>query len=136
MEILEPGGTTYDDWVGTAGAEDSFIIGSGSLHELSGLDRDRWSILAVDVFAHSHGAEPEWSVRVYAVDLQTAEVKSYEDLTALAASRGSVPVKEVLVHDVSFDDVIKCMKVVHLQLISPHFRKLEIVERGDHPVQD
>ncbi|MFE2754031.1 hypothetical protein ACFXGA_18735 [Actinosynnema sp. NPDC059335] len=136
MEIVEPAGTTDDDWVGTAGAEDSVIKGSGSLYELSGLDVNRWSILAVDASAYSHGAEPEWTVHVYAVDRQAEEVKSYEDLAALAARRGSVPVKEVLVHNVSFDDVIKCMKVVHVQLISPNFPKLDVVERGDHPAQD
>ncbi|MGW4116645.1 hypothetical protein ACWEFJ_37710 [Actinosynnema sp. NPDC004786] len=124
------------DWVGTAAAEDSFIKGSGSLYDLSGLDSNRWTILGVDAFAHSHGAEPDWTVRVYAVDSQAQEVKSHDDLTALAASRGSVPVKEVLVHDVSFDDVIKCMKVVHVQLMSPGFPKLDVVERGDHPVQN
>jgi hypothetical protein len=136
MELLEPATTTYKDWSGTAAAEDSFIKGSGSLYELAGLDSDRWTILAVDAFAFSHGAEPDWTVRVYAVDAQDEAVTSFEDLTALSERRGAVPVKEIEVHGVSFNDVIKCMKVVHVQLINPHVPKLDIVERGDHPVQD
>lgn len=133
--MLEPAGTTYKDWVGTAAAENSFIKGSGSLHELAGLDGDRWSILAVDAFAHSHGADPQWTVQIYAFDREAAGDPRHEDLKALADERGSVPVTEVRVHGVTLDDVIKCMKVVHFQLISPHFQKLNIVDRSDFPTQ-
>lgn len=136
MERVEPASTTYQDWVGTAAAENSIIIGSGDLYELAGLDSDRWSILCVDASAYSHGADPQWMVRVYAFDRTAAEVSSHEELKAVAAERGSVPVKEVLLHNVGLDDIIRCMKTVQVQFRSPHFPDLDVVERGDHPTQD
>lgn len=134
---MEPASTTYKDWTGTAAAENSMITASGDLHELAGLDRDRWSILGIDAHAHSHGADPRWTVHVYAFDRQGEEgAGSYEELKALEARRGSVPVKDVQLHNVSLDDVIRCMKVIQIQLLTHNFTKLDIVELGDHPEQD
>lgn len=133
--MVEPASTGYKDWVGTAAAEDSMVKGSGDLHELAGLEPGRWSILAVDTFAHSHGEDPDWHVRIYAFDREAAGNPEFADLEQLAQDRGSVPVREIALHDVDLDDIIRCMKVVHFQLINPHFSTLEIVDRTDHPIQ-
>jgi len=135
MGRVQPASTTYKDWVGTAAAEDSIITGSGDLYELAGLNRDQWSILSIDAFAHSHGQEPSWHVHVYAFDRAAAEVTSHADLKRLAAERGSLPVTDILLHDVDLDAVIRCTKVIHVQLSSPHFSDLDIVETRDHPIQ-
>jgi hypothetical protein len=55
---------------------------------------------------------------------------------ALAEQRGSLPVKDILLHDVSLDDVVRCMKVISVQLLRRHVHALDIVERGDRPEQD
>lgn len=39
--VLGPAESTYDDWKGTACAENSMIIGSGDLYALAGLDGER-----------------------------------------------------------------------------------------------
>lgn len=135
MERVEPATTTYKDWVGTAAAENSVINTSGDLYELAGLDSRRWTILGIDMHAFSHGEDPRWTVHVYALDTQAEEVSSHETLTTLAERRGSLPVKDILLHGVALDDVVRCMKLIHVQLRSPHFPDLDIVERGDHPEQ-
>jgi hypothetical protein len=125
-----------NDWSGTAAAEDSLLTASGDLYKLAGLDSSQWSILGIDLHTFSHGEDPNWTVHVYALDRKAQEVDSHESLMALAEQRGSFPIKDILLHDVSLDDVVRCMKVISVQLLRRHVHALDIVERGDHPEQD
>lgn len=136
LEYVQPATTTYHDWVGTAAAENSVLEKSGDLYKLAGLDHDRWSIVAIDMVAFSHGDPSSWDVRVYAVDNVKHEIKTYEDMKALEARRGSLPVVDVLLHEVDLEDIIRCMKVVHFQLRSHGWESLDRVSRADHPPQD
>ena len=134
--ILPPAETTYKDWVGTAAAETSVMTASLDLDELAGLKGDDWLIVAVDVSAHSHGEPPDWDVSVYAVEKGKHGVNDWGDLERVEAERGSVPVKEIRLHDVSMDQVVRCMKLVFFQLRNPRFENLQVVDWGDHPEQD
>ena len=89
---------------------------SGDLYELAGLDHDRWQILAIDMTAHSHGEDPRWMVYVYAADRIEHEVNQAEDWEKVAARHDGIPVVKVLLHDVDAADVIKCMKLMSVQL--------------------
>ena len=110
------------------------IVGSNDLYELAGLDHERWSILGIDLVAFSHGEPSDWDVRVYALDNQEHGVGSRDDLLSLEASRGSLPVVEVLLANVSLEDVVRAMKVVHFfQLLSRDWKTLDIVSRTNHP---
>lgn len=135
-EVVQPAGTTYTDWVGSAAAEDSVLEVSGDLYVLAGLEPAKWSILAVDLYAFSHGSTPAWHVDVYALDRQSNSVNSFDDMQALQASRGSLPVVHVRLHGVGIDDVVRCMKLVRFQLIKPDFSNLDVVERTDFPPQE
>lgn len=136
-EHVQPPSSPSDDWIGTATAEQSVIVHSNDLYELAGLDPNRWSILGLDMYAFSHGDPPRWNVHVYAFDRnrEDGEVNSHEGLKQLEAKRGSVPVTDILLHNVSFEDIVRSMKVIHLQLLSRNFAHLDIVDRADHPVQ-
>ncbi|WP_447646749.1 hypothetical protein [Nocardioides zeae] len=131
---LEPAGTTYPDWRGTVAAEDSLITASNDLYDLAGLKHDDWTILALEIFTVSHGKEPNWDVRVYACNRSEHGVDSYEDLRRLEES-GGVPVREILLHNVGLEDVVKSMKLVTFQLLRRDFENLVIVEKDDHPSQ-
>ena len=137
-EFLEPADKTlYDsEWIGTASADNSIVNTSLDLYELAGLKGEGWSILAVDVHAFSHGAPPTWTVQVYAVNTDEEDINSFDDLKKLEDTRGSIPVKEIRLHDVDFDTIVKTMKSVQIQFRNRNFSKLEIVDRGDHPPQD
>lgn len=130
--------TTYPDWKGTSCAEISMTNTSGDLYELAGLDHDRWQILAIDMTAHSHGEDPRWMVYVYAADRHKHEVTQAEDWEKVAAQHDGIPVVKVLLHDVDAADVIKCMKLMSVQLrdraTSPY--SLIHTANADHPDQD
>lgn len=137
--LLGPADSTYDDWKGTAVAENSLIKASGDLYELAGLgdERDRWSILGIEVDAHSHGADPSWTVRVYAADRYELGVDSFEDWERVAAEYGGIPVADILLHSATLDDVIKCMKNFGVQLRNGHIPHDFLHSGyGDHPPQD
>ena len=135
--ILPPARSSYDDWLGTACAENSMVTSGGDLYELAGLDRDRWLILAIDMGASSHGKPPSWTVRVYAADRGALGFKGVEDLEAIAQERGNIPVVDILLHDVNLDDVIKCMKLIGIQLRNGHLQQpLLVTGRADYPEQD
>ena len=111
---------------------------SGDLYELAGLDHDRWQILAIDMTAHSHGEDPRWMVYVYAADRHKHGVTQAEDWEKVAAQHDGIPVVKVLLHDVDAADVIKCMKLMSVQLrdraTSPY--SLIHTANADHPDQD
>ncbi|WP_280475976.1 hypothetical protein [Nocardia farcinica] len=132
--ILPPAETTYKDWVGTAAAENSMLTDSVDLYELAGLGQGD-VIIAIDAFAHSHGEPPDWSVRVYAVDI--ADVPEGENWAEwLADEDGNLPVREIALHNATMDDVIRAMKLVHFQLRLPHVGSLKVVEQTDFPQEN
>lgn len=134
--ILPPARSSYDDWLGTACAENSMVTSGGDLYELAGLDRDRWLILAIDLGASSHGKPPSWTVRVYAADRGALGFEGVEDLDTVAKQHGGVPVVDILLHDVNLDDIIKCMKLIGIQLRNGHFQQsLLVADRADYPEQ-
>lgn len=137
--LLPEAESTYKDWTGTACAETSMILGSGDLFELAGLkgERDRWSILGIELSAYSHGVDPRWSINVYAADRDELGVKVFEDWDRVAQQHGGIPVVDILLHEASLDDVIKCMKVFGVQLRSGHLKHpLLHAAYADHPEQD
>ncbi|TYL55747.1 hypothetical protein FXB39_00620 [Nocardioides sp. BGMRC 2183] len=132
---VEPADTTYPDWHGTTTAEDSFIAGSADLYDMAGLKDEDWTILGLEISGFSHGEKPTWDVRVYAHDRRTSGANEYQGLKELEAERGAIPVKEILLHEVNFEDVVRSMKLVGMQFLRRHFDNLEVVELGDHPPQ-
>ncbi len=134
--LVTPADTTYPEWHGTTTAEDSFIIGSNDLYALAGLDLEDWSILGFEVSGFSHGKEPTWDVRVYACHTAQHGVTSYKGLKRLEADQGAIPVRQILVHDLTFNDIVKSMKLVGMQFLRCGFDRLQVVELGDHPPQD
>ena len=134
---LDSARSSYDDWLGTACAEKSKVASGGDLYELAGLSQDRWLILAIDMGASSHGTPPSWTVRVYAADRADLGFKGVEDLEAIAQERGNIPVVDILLHDVNLDDIIKCMKLMKIQLRYGHLQQpLLVTGRADYPEQD
>lgn len=137
--IVPDAHTTYPDWTGTSCAEDSMINTSADLYELAGLDDGRWQILAIDLDAYSHhGKDPSWNIYVYAADRIKFEVTQTEEWDKVVAQRGGIPVVKVLLHDVNADDVIKCMKLLSVQLRARSTSSYRLIRAADadHPDQD
>jgi hypothetical protein len=86
--LLGPASVRWNDYVGTAAADDAdAITRTRSLYAMAGLDRDRWFIVSMDL---------EWrdeaqSVTVYAYDRSRADA-SVADVTALIEQGSDIPV--------------------------------------------
>ncbi len=135
-DTVGPASTSYKDWIGTAAAENSMIRNSGDLYELAGVDVKTSTIVAVNMWASSHGEDPDWDVSVYVADRTSNDVRKLDDVNAQEAEFESLPVRHIELHGVSLEDVVKCMKVVEFQLRRPDYKDMHVVARGDHPTQD
>ena len=87
--VLGPAVVRWNDYVGTAAADDADAIGkTRSLYDLAGLDRDRWTILAIELSV----LEAEPRVTLYAVDRLSGDPGVRGDLDELSKTRGHIPV--------------------------------------------
>lgn len=86
--MLGPATAGWSDYVGTAAAQDAVAsLGSASLYELAEVDRERWTILGIDIAVHETTA-----VTVYAFDRRTHGVVSIDEIERLGWESGQIPV--------------------------------------------
>ena len=93
--MLGPATAGWSDYVGTAAAEDAVAtLGSPSLYELAGVDRERWTILGIDI-----SVDETTEVTVYAFDRRSHAVVSIEEIERLGWESGQIPVTAFPVAD-------------------------------------
>ena len=89
--VLGPASARWNDYVGTAAADDAdALLDRPSLYELAGIDRGRYTIVAVDLSVW----ETTTTVSLYAVDRLEHRLEGHTDLEELARTRGEIPVVE------------------------------------------
>jgi hypothetical protein len=87
-QVLGPASAGWSDYVGTAAAEDALAtLGSPSLYELAGVDRERWTILGIDI-----AVDTTTAVTVYAFDRQTHGAANLDEIERLGWESGQIPV--------------------------------------------
>jgi hypothetical protein len=87
--MLGPATTMWNDYLGTAAADDADALpDTRSLYELAGLDRDRWTIVTIDLDRGAAGQR----VTVYAVDREQIGTSAYAHFQQVLDSDGSLPV--------------------------------------------
>ena len=109
--MLGPATAGWSDYVGTAAAEDAVAtLGSPSLYELAGVDRERWTILGIDI-----AVDEATEVTVYAFDRQGHGVVGVEEIERLGWESGQIPVTAFAVDDAHVeafvDDAFKRLSV-------------------------
>lgn len=94
--VLGPASAGWSDYVGTAAAEDAAaVLGSRSLYELAGLDRERWTILGIDLTLTK-----TMTATVYACDRVQHGMDTIDDIERLGWKAGAIPVHAFTVpHD-------------------------------------
>ncbi|PPF25625.1 hypothetical protein C5C34_02120 [Rathayibacter rathayi] len=109
-----------NEFVGTAAAEKDVHVGSEDLFGVIGLDRDRWSILAIDLNGGTSSTRGRDEVTVDALDRVKHGIYSHDALLRLAAEReGVLPVTNFLVHGVAADRIVsKVFKRYQVRLLS------------------
>ncbi len=123
-QVLGPASAGWSDYVGTAAAEDApATLGSPSLYELAGVDRERWTILGIDIAVDDFTA-----VTVYAFDRQSHGLVSMEEIERLGWQSGQIPVTAFPVSDSGVDAFIEdAFKRVSIRLVARSVRDQALV---------
>jgi hypothetical protein len=89
QQSLGAASARWNDYVGTAAADDAeALLNARSLYQIAGLDRDRWTIVSIDV----ERWDDTHRVTLYAFDRKLHQVDTYTDVQELAARQGELPV--------------------------------------------
>ena len=122
--MLGPATAGWSDYVGTAAAEDApALLGSPSLYELAGVDRERWTILGIDI-----AVDDETSVTVYAFDRQTHGLVTMDEIERLGWDSGQIPVTAFPVPVAQAEDFVQdAFKRVSIRLVARSVRDQALV---------
>lgn len=135
----------YTDYSGAITFEQDITELTPWLHELMGLDRDRWSIIGFNAspasgrFLAEHGTRNNHRgdlIRVYAVD-RTRASETHKEPGGLHKDQENIEVVEFLLHDLTLGDIFKCFKSVNFSLTGhgiDHSR-IKVAGVADIPVQ-
>lgn len=122
--MLGPATAGWSDYVGTAAAEDAVAtLGSPSLYELAGVDRERWTILGIDV-----AVDETTAVTVYAFDRASHGVASVEEIERLGWASGQIPVTAFAVADAGVEAFVdEAFKRLSIRLVARAVRDQALV---------
>lgn len=131
---LGPAHVQYDQWLGTAAAEDDITTNADGLYDVVELDRTKWTIVGLEFF---DGTAAQGSrVVVQALDRVKHGLidARYEDLRAFTDSHGHLPVTSFEVHGTQAEEITKrVFKRYMVRLTTASFADtpLRIEELGD-----
>ena len=101
--VLGPASTNFNDYLGTVAADDAeAVMYEPSLYELADLDRDRYTVLAVDL-----RVEGRTTATVYAIDRVEHPEALPSELVQRGQSQGDVPVVPFNLPEASAEEFIK-----------------------------
>ena len=122
--MLGPATAGWSDYVGTAAAEDApATLGSPSLYELAGVDRERWTILGIDI-----AVDETTAVTVYAFDRLHHDVGGVDEIERLGWESGQVPVTAFAVPDTRVEAFIEdAFKRLSVRLVARTVRDQRLV---------
>jgi hypothetical protein len=129
VTLLGPACTYWNDFVGTAAADDlEASAASDSIYQLAQLSPSRWIIAAVDVCVDDSKSR----IVVYAFDREPAEVSSYADLLELAEQHGDLPVVafELALPTDHDGNLGRLFRRVTVRLVARGLKDVPLVVRG------
>jgi hypothetical protein len=111
---LGPARTNFNDYVGTVAADDAeAVLDRPSLYELAQIDRERYTILAVDL-------KVDGPVRatVYAIDRVKHGITLHAEIVDLGRRSGEIPVVEFDLPESNVDDFMRhAFKRISVRLV-------------------
>jgi len=130
---LGPARTTFNDYVGSVAADDAkAVLDRPSLYELAQIDRDRYTILAVDL-----NVDGPATVTIYAIDRIEHGVSGNADIVELGQRGGEIPVVQIDLARPSFDDFIRnAFTRISVRLVTETFRDQVLVVTESRPLSD
>jgi hypothetical protein len=101
--VLGAASTPFNDYVGTVAADDAEAIKDRrSLYELAQIDRDRYTIVGIDL-----EVDRAATATVYAIDRVEQAVVRQVEIVELGQSRGEIPVAAFEVPEPNVEDFIR-----------------------------
>jgi hypothetical protein len=101
--VLGPARTNFNDYVGTVAADDAeAVVDRPSLYELAQIDRDRYTILAIDL-----KVDGPVTATVYAIDRVAHGISLHAAIAALGESLGEIPVVQFNLPESNVDEFIR-----------------------------
>ena len=101
--VLGPARTNFNDYVGTVAADDAeAVVDRPSLYELAQIDRDRYTILAIDL-----KVDGPVTATVYAIDRVAHGISLHAAIAALGESLGEIPVVQFNLPEPNGDEFIR-----------------------------
>jgi hypothetical protein len=101
--VLGPASTNFNDYLGIVAADDAeVVLHEPSIYELADLDRDRYTVLAVDL-----RVEGRTTATVYAIDRVEHPDALPRDIAARGQSQGDVPVVRFELPEASAEEFMK-----------------------------
>jgi hypothetical protein len=123
-QVLGPAHTPFNDYVGTVAADDAEVVkGQPSLYELADVDRERYTILAVDL---SIGGPV--TATVYAIDRVEHEITRHHEIAELGLCQRQIPVVAFDIAEPNVEALIRhAFRRISIRLVTPHLRDLMLV---------
>jgi hypothetical protein len=101
--VLGPASTHFNDYLGTVAADDAeAVLHEPSLYELADLDRDRYTVLAVDL-----RVEGRTTATVYAIDRVKHPDAALSEIAEPGQSQGDVPVVPFDLPEVNAEELMR-----------------------------
>jgi hypothetical protein len=122
--VLGPANTNFNDYVGTVAADDAeAVINEPGLYELADLDRDRYTILAVDLRVNDRP-----TATVYAIDRVKHPGTLPNEMAELGPDQGQVPVVSFDLSEASAEEFVRhAFSRISVRLVAEHLRDHALV---------
>lgn len=127
--VLGSAHTRFNDYVGTVAADDAeAVTGLPSLYELANIDRDLYTIVAIDL-----RVEGPVTATVYAVDRIAQGIGPHGDIAELGEGDGVIPVVPFELPEPKVEDFIRrAFQRISVRLVTQlfHDHVLAVTERS------
>ena len=122
--VLGPARTNFNDYVGTVAADDTEVaLDQPSLYELADIDRERYTILAIDLIVDGPVA-----ATIYAVDRVEQGISLHGEIVELGQRAGEIPVVQFDLAEPGVEEFIrKAFKRISVRLVAQHLRDQVLV---------
>ena len=117
--VLGPARTSFNDYVGTVAADNAAAaMDRPSLYELAQIDRDRYTILAIDLIV-----DGPVTAAVYAIDRGKHGISRHAEIVELGHGRGEIPVVQFALPEPNVEEFIRqAFKRISVQLVTQAVR--------------
>jgi hypothetical protein len=117
--VLGPARTSFNDYVGTVAADDAAAaMDRPSLYELAQIDRDRYTILAIDL-----KVDGPVTAAVYAIDRGKHGISRHAEIVEIGHGRGEIPVVQFALPEPNVEEFIRhAFKRISVQLVTQAVR--------------